>query len=74
MRTLIYQSFRLIVMKTKKDTVAVQNGILYEYNNGITEGGVNKIKLIKRTMYGRNSFEMLKAKVLVHEQFHCEFN
>lgn len=58
----------------KKDIDAVKNGILYEYNNGIAEGSVNKIKLIKRTMYGRNSFEMLKAKVLFHEQFHCEFN
>ena len=23
-------------------------------------------------MYGRNSFELLKAKVLLHEQFRCE--
>ena len=35
---------------------------------------VNKIKVIKRIMYGQNSFDLLKAKVLLHEQFRCEFN
>lgn len=56
------------------DLEAVKNSIIYQHNNGLAEGSVNKIKLIKRTMYGRNSFEMLRAKVLFHEQFHCEFN
>ena len=44
------------------------------YNNGLAEGSVNKIKVIKRIMYGRNSFELLKAKVLFHELLHVEFN
>lgn len=57
-----------------KDLDAVKNGILYPYNNGLAEGSVNKIKVIKRVMYGRNSFELLKAKVLFHELFHAEFN
>lgn len=58
----------------KNDIVAGKNGIKYEYNNGLAEDSVNKIKVIKRIMYGRNSFELLKAKVLLHEQFCCEFN
>lgn len=53
----------------KKDIEAVKNGIAFAYNNGVAEGSVNKIKVIKRIMYGRNSFELLKAKVLLHEQF-----
>lgn len=57
-----------------KDLDAVKNGIIYSYNNGLAEGSVNKIKVIKRVMYGRNSFELLKAKVLFHELFHTEFN
>lgn len=57
-----------------KDITAVKNGILHPYNNGLAEGSVNKIKVIKRIMYGRNSFELLKAKVLFHELFHDEFN
>lgn len=53
--------------------MAVRNGIIHSYNNGLAEGSVNKIKVIKRIMYERNSFELLKAKVLFHELFHIEF-
>ena len=56
------------------DINAVKNGIKLKYNNGLAEGSVNKIKVIKRIMYGRNSFDLLKAKVLLHEHFRCEFN
>lgn len=58
----------------RKDIQAVQNGIDYVYSNGLAEGSVNKIKVIKRIMYGRNSFELLKAKVLFYEKFHCSIN
>ena len=58
----------------RKDLDAVKNGIKYEYNNGLAEGSVNKIKVIKRTMYGRNSFQLLKAKVLLHEKFRFSIN
>ena len=58
----------------RQDIVAVKNGIAMHYNNGLAEGSVNKLKVIKRIMYGRNSFELLKAKVLLHEQFCCEIN
>lgn len=57
-----------------KASTAIKNGIIYPYNNGLEEGSVNKIKVIKRIMYGRNSFELLKVKVLFHELFHVEFN
>ena len=58
----------------RKDLDTVKNGIKYEYNNGLAEGSVNKIKVIKRTMYGRNSFQLLKAKVLLHEKFRFSNN
>lgn len=58
----------------EKDLTAVKNAIIYSYNNGLAEGSVNKIKVIKRIMYGRNSFELLKSKVLFHELLHSEFN
>lgn len=48
----------------KRDIDAVTNAILYEYNNGLAEGKVNKLKVTKRIMYGRNSFEMLRKKIL----------
>ena len=59
---------------TKKDIIAAENSITYEYNNGLAEGSVNKVKVIKRIMYGRNSFELLKAKVLLREKFYHQIN
>jgi len=47
-----------------RDILAVKNAIIYDYNNGLAEGSVNKLKVIKRIMYGRNSFDMLHKKLL----------
>jgi transposase len=49
------------------DLDAVKNAIRFEYNNGLAEGSVNKLKLVKRIMYGRSSFKMLRNKVLFAE-------
>ena len=48
----------------RRDIAAVKNAILFDYNNGLAEGSVNKLKVVKRIMYGRNSFELLKRKLL----------
>lgn len=48
----------------KRDIDSVKNAIIYDYNNGLAEGSVNKLKVIKRIMYGRCSFELLRSKVL----------
>jgi transposase len=34
------------------------------WNNGPIEGQINRLKVIKRQMYGRAGFELLKARVL----------
>jgi transposase len=49
----------------ERDIEAVKNAIRSEYSNGIIEGVINKIKVIKRVMYGRCSFELLKMKVMM---------
>lgn len=54
----------------RNDIEAVKNAISYKYNNGLAEGSVNKIKLTKRIMYGRNSFMLLKAKILLNEYYY----
>lgn len=54
----------------KSDIDAVKNAIKYKFNNGLAEGSVNKIKLMKRIMYGRNSFRLLKAKILLNEYYY----
>ncbi len=46
------------------DHAAVQAGLTLSINNGQVEGHVTKIKLIKRMMYGRASFPLLRQRVL----------
>lgn len=48
----------------KRDWDAVRNAIKYEYSNGLVEGSINKLKVIKRIMYGRCSFDTLRTKTL----------
>ena len=49
------------------DLDAVKNAVRFEYNNGLAEGSVNKLKLVKRIMYGRSSFKLLRSKLLLLE-------
>ena len=60
------------INSTSRDITAVRNAIENAYSNGLAEGSVNKIKVVKRIMYGRNSFELLRAKVLLREIKRCE--
>jgi transposase len=48
----------------ERDKAAVQAGLTLPYNNGQTEGQVTRIKLIKRMMYGRAGFALLRERVL----------
>jgi transposase len=38
--------------------------IVLPYSQGQTEGRVNKLKLIKRSMYGWGKFDLLRQRVL----------
>lgn len=48
----------------EKDKDAVRAGLTWPINNGMVEGHVTKLKLIKRTMYGRAGFALLRQRVL----------
>ncbi|SNT12403.1 Transposase [Anaerovirgula multivorans] len=63
-RALELKEITSFVTGIQRDYDSVKNAIDYSYNNGLAEGSVNKIKTIKRVMYGRNHFDMLKSKVL----------
>jgi len=39
------------------------------WSNGPLEGQINRLKAIKRQMYGRAGFALLKARVLPFEPF-----
>ncbi len=48
----------------ERDRAAVENALQYEWSNGVTEGHINKLKLLKRSMYGRANFDLLRRRVL----------
>lgn len=55
---------RLFALGLRQDWAAVQNAVILEWSNGQTEGQVNRLKFLKRQMYGRTNFELLRARVL----------
>lgn len=48
----------------RRDEEAVKAALTTEWSNGQTEGQVNRLKMIKRTMYGRAGFGLLRNRVL----------
>jgi transposase len=48
----------------RRDYDAVLNGLTLPHNSGAVEGNVNRIKMIKRQMYGRANFDLLRSRVL----------
>jgi transposase len=58
------EAMRGFVAKLRQDIDAVTNGLTLEWSNGQTEGQVNRLKLIKRSMYGRAKFDLLLARLL----------
>ncbi len=48
----------------KQDLAAVTNALSLPWSNGQTEGQVNRLKLIKRQMYGRANFDLLRRRVI----------
>ncbi len=50
----------------KGDLSAVTNALSLPWSQGQTEGQVNRLKLVKRSMYGRANFDLLRKRVLAH--------
>jgi transposase len=48
----------------RNDLKAVTAGLSMEYNSGPVEGQVNRIKMIKRQMFGRAKFDLLRKRIL----------
>lgn len=49
--------------KLRHDIDAVRNAILWPWSNGQTEGQINRLKMLKRAMYGRASVALLRARM-----------
>jgi len=48
------------------DKEAVLNGLTLPCSSGRVEGIVNKVKAVKRQMYGRASFTLLRKRIILH--------
>jgi len=55
---------KAFAVKLLQDTEAVVAAMILPYSQGQTEGRVNKLKLVKRSMYGRGKFDLLRQRVL----------
>lgn len=58
------RAIKSFVEGIKRDIDAVENAVAYDYSNGFVEGTNNRLKMIKRTMYGRCGKELLTAKLI----------
>ena len=52
------------VVKLVQDMEAVVAAMVLPYSQGQTEGRINKLKLVKRSMYGRGKFDLLRRRAL----------
>ncbi|MFF3623376.1 hypothetical protein ACFYYJ_29860, partial [Streptomyces sp. NPDC002467] len=50
----------------ERDRDAVTAGLSLPWNSGVVEGHVNRIKMLKRQMFGRAGFELLRKRVLLY--------
>ena len=48
----------------RKDYLAVLAALCSNWSNGQTEGHINRLKLLKRQMYGRANFDLLRLRCL----------
>lgn len=69
-----WKTSEISVLKTftkgiDNDIDAVKNAITHVETNGLAEGKINKIKVIKRMMYGRASSELLEARLFLSDYF-----
>jgi transposase len=48
----------------RHDIEAVRNAVLETWSNGQTEGQINRLKTLKRVMYGRAGVDLLRARLM----------
>jgi len=55
---------RAIARRMWGDRPAVEAAVATRWSNGQTEGQVNRLKVLKRAMYGRAKFDLLRQRML----------
>jgi hypothetical protein len=57
-------SLKRFAKTLRRDWAAVRSALQEPFSNGPVEGHINRLKTIKRQMYGRAGFELLRARLL----------
>ena len=57
-------AFSHFAKSLRKDEAAFRAALQFEWSNGAVEGHVNRLKMIKRMMFGRANFDLLRHRVL----------
>jgi transposase len=58
------RELRRFAVGLSQDYAAVRAAFEYEWSQGQVEGQVNRLKQLKRQMYGRANFDLLRQRVL----------
>jgi transposase len=56
---------RSFITGLRRDQDAVVAGLTLPYSSGVVEGHVNRIKMLKRQMYGRASPDLFRRRILL---------
>lgn len=63
-RTCGNYGMRRFARTLRQDIEAVRNAVLEPWSNGQTEGQINRLKVLKRAMYGRAGVDLLRARMI----------
>lgn len=59
-----YQAWRNFAARLQQDCEAIRAALLYSWSNGPTEGHINRLKCLKREMYGRAKLDLLRERLV----------
>ena len=60
----------LIAVSVLFMNIAIINSTKHKETNGLAEGKINKLKTVKRMLYGKASSELLKGRLFLSDYFH----
>ena len=49
----------------RRDIDAIRNGLTLRHSSGPVEGSINRLKMIKRQMFGRANLDLLRKRVVL---------
>jgi transposase len=61
------RSMQQFARTLSRDIEAIRNAIAEPWSSGQAEGQINRLKMLKRAMYGRAGVELLRARMLPFE-------